>query len=197
MIAAARRISFVSPIGWLRGLLIAALTLGGAVHLVLAPDHFGESALMGLGFLCSALAEFGLAVAVLVKPKRLVYVAVIGVSAALIGLYAYNVMIGLPFHGASADGNPSGVGHSGAHQTIAAEHDPEHETTAHSGGHHSGGLVLGEGEAVDMLGATTKLGELAMIGLAVALILRSSVSTPTRVEHRVEDGRVSRLNGES
>jgi hypothetical protein len=152
---------------------------------------------MGLGFLCSALAEFGLAAAVLVQPRRLVYVAVIGVSAALIGLYAYNVMIGLPFHGASADGNPSGVGH-GAQQTIAAEHDSEHETMAHSGGgHHSGGLVLGEGEAVDMLGATTKLAELAMIGLAVALILRSSVSTPTCIEHRVEDGRVSRLNGES
>lgn len=36
MIAAARRVPLVSPTGWHRVLLIAALSLGGAVHLVLA-----------------------------------------------------------------------------------------------------------------------------------------------------------------
>jgi hypothetical protein len=199
MIAAARRISFVSPIGWLRGLLIAALSLAGAVHLLLAPDHFGESALMGVGFLCSALAQFGLALAVLVKPRRFTYVAVIGVSAALIAFYAYNVMIGLPFSGASREGNPlSGAGHSDGHHSIAAEHEAEHDAEAHSeGGHHSGGLALGEGEAVEMLGATTKLSELAAIGLAVAVILRSRVSTRTCVERRVEEGCASPLNRDS
>jgi hypothetical protein len=154
---------------------------------------------MGVGFLSSAVAQFGLAFAVLVSPRRFAYVAVIGVSAALIGLYAYNVMIGLPFNGASTDGNPlSGAGHSGAHHSIAAEHDAEHDATAHSGGgHHGGGLVLGEGEAIDMLGATTKLGELAAIGLAVALILRSRVSTRTGVERRVKGGHASPLNQDS
>ena len=199
MIAAARRISFVSPIGWRRGLLIAALSLAGAVHLLLAPDHFGESALMGVGFLCSAFAELGLALAVLLKPRRFTYVAVIGASAALIALYAYNVMIGLPFSGASRDGNPlSGAGHSDAHHPIAAEHETEHDAEAHpEGGHHSGGIALGAGEAVDMLGATTKLSELAAIGLAAALVLRSRVSTRTHVERRVGEGHASPLNRDS
>jgi hypothetical protein len=198
MIAAAPWISFVSPIGWIRGLLIAALSLAGAVHLLLAPDHFGESALMGVGFVCSALAQFGLALAVLVKPRRLAYVAVIGVSLGLIGLYAYNVMIGLPFSGASTHSDPlSGAGHFDAH-SIAAQHGHEHEAAAHSeGGAHSGGLVLGEGEAVDLPGVTTKLSELAAIGLAVALILRSRVTTATWAERRVEEGPASPLTRDS
>ena len=146
---------------------------------------------MGVGFLCSAVAQFGLALAVLVKPRPFAYVATIGLSAGLIGLYAYNVMIGLPFNGTTTDGTPlSGAGHSGGHHSVAAEHEAEHDEGAHSGGgHHSGGLVLGEGEAVDMLGATTKASELAAIGLAVALILRSRVSTRTVVERRIEGGR--------
>jgi hypothetical protein len=165
------------------------LTLAGAIHLLLTPDHFAESAIMGVGFLGSAIAEFGLALAVLMKPRRIAYVAVIGVSVALIGLYAYNVMIGLPFIGASTDGSfLSGAGHSDAHHSTAAEHDPEHEAAHTGGGHHNGGLMLGEGEAMDLMGATTKLSELATIGLAVALIRRSGVSTRTCVEARVEEG---------
>jgi hypothetical protein len=199
MIAAARRFSFTSPTGWTRGLLIAALSLAGAVHLLLAPEHFGESALMGVGFLCSAVAQLGLALAVLVKPRPSAYLAIIGLSAVLIGLYAYNVMIGLPFNGATTDGGPlNDGGHSGGHHSVAAQHEAEHDSGAHSGGgHHSGGLVLGAGEAVDVLGATTKLSELAAIGLAGALILRSGVSTPTRAEPRVEEGRASPLIRES
>ena len=177
------------PIGWTRGFLIAALTLAGAIHLLLTPDHFTESAVLGVGFFGSAIAEFGLAFAVLMKPRRLAYVAVIGVSVALIGLYAYNVMIGLPFNGASIDGShDNGAGHSDAHHSVAAEHDPDHEEAHSGGGHHSGGLMLGEGEAMDMLGATTKLSELATIGLAVALIRRSRVSTRTCIGPRVEGG---------
>ena len=193
-----RREIVARPIGWLRGSLIAALALAGAIHLLLAPDHFAESAVMGVGFVGSAIAELGLALAVFVKPRLFAYLAIIGVSAALIGLYAFNVMIGLPFNGASTDGSHiTGAGQSDAHHSTASEHDPDHEA-AHSGtGHHTGGLILGDGEAVDPLGATTKLSELAAIGLAVTLIRRSRISVRTWVEPRVEEGRASPLSRES
>jgi hypothetical protein len=181
VIAAARWISFVCPTAWLRGLLIVALTLAGAIHLLLTHDHFAESPLLGVGFFGSAFAELGLALAVLVKPRRLVYFAVIGVTSALIGLYAYNVMIGLPFSGARFDSNLLELtGHTeDPHHSTSTDHDSGHEAAAHSAGdHHSGGLVLGEGEPIDTLGATTKLSELASVGLAIALVLRSRGTRP-------------------
>jgi hypothetical protein len=180
MLVTARQVSTANWTGWTRAFLIAGLVVAAAIHLLLTPDHFAESTLMGAGFLSSAVAEFGLAAAVLVRPRRMVYFAVIGVASALIALYAYNVMIGLPFSEASAGTHlsESAVHSDNAQHSAPANHGSEHEAVGHDeGAHHSGGLVLGEGEPVDLLGAGTKLSELATIGLAFALILQSRVSS--------------------
>jgi hypothetical protein len=162
--------------GWPSGLLIAALTVAGAIHLLLAPDHFEESTVMGIGFLGSALAEFALAAALLVTRKRVVYIGVVLVATTLIGLYVYNVMVGLPFGTASPTRNaPTDVGKHGGH----AEDGSGHEAVGHHGagldanGHHHDGLALGEGEPVDALGVVTKVSEAAAIGLAITLLLRA------------------------
>jgi hypothetical protein len=179
MLVTAHQVSTVNWTGWTRAFLVAGLVVAAAIHLLLTPDHFAESTLMGAGFLSSAVAEFGLAAAVVVKPRRMVYFAVIGVASALIALYGYNVMIGLPFSEASAATHlsESAVHSDNAHHSTPADHGSEHEVVGHAeGAHHSGGLVLGEGEPVDLLGAATKLSELATIGLAFALILQSRVS---------------------
>ena len=161
-------------VDWLRTALIAALLFAGVVHLLLAPEHFDESTVMGIGFVGSGVAEILLAAAVLMMPRRIVHVAVIFVAAGLIGMYAFNVMIGLPF---SASANPDGVvaeeaGHPAA-DSAETGHGAADQDPAHAGsGHHSDGLVLGQGEPVDLLGFTTKLSELAAIGLALALLRR-------------------------
>jgi hypothetical protein len=152
---------------------------------------------MGAGFFGSAVVEFGLAAAVLVKPRRVVYFAVIGVASALIALYAYNVMIGLPFSEDSTASQVSGsVVHSDNVQHSTPDHGAEHGAVGHAeGAHHSGGLVLGEGEPVDLLGAATKLSELATIGLAFALTLQSLASTGRRRVHAGGDGEPAATGG--
>ena len=151
--------------------------LAGVIHLVLTADHFKESTVMGVGFLGSALAEFALAGAVLVRPRRLVYVAVIGVATVLIGLYAYNVMLGLPFSESAAHGGVVEGSHVGdaPHSTDGEHGSGQAEAGQVEGGHHSDGLVLGQGEPVEALGAATKLSELAAIGLAVGLLTRRRI----------------------
>lgn len=158
--------------GWPRVLLSAALTLAGLLHLLLTPDHFEASALMGVGFAGAALAEFGLALAVLVKPMRLTYFAVIGVAAALIGLYAFNVMIGLPFVESGSAVDDGGHASDAALSADAGHADGSDDPGHAESGHHPTGLVLGGGEPVDAFGAATKLSELAAIGLAVSLLAR-------------------------
>lgn len=171
----------VAGLDWLRAALIAALLFAGIVHLLLAPEHFDESAVMGIGFVGSGVAEILLAAAVLMRPRRIVHLAVIGVAAGLIGMYAFNVMIGLPFSAASPNGAVAEeAGHSAANSAEtdhgAADEDPGHADS----GHHSDGLVLGQGEPVDALGFTTKLSELAAIGLAMALLRRRGDVIPRR-----------------
>jgi hypothetical protein len=174
-VIAARRQAIASRLGWGKALLFAALTLAGGIHLLLTSDHFAESPLMGIGFLGSAIAEFGLAATLLVSPRRVVYVAIIVVTSTLIGLYAYNVMVGLPFGGASTDGHVPIVEGEHGHDAQLPEHHSEPDGAGHAAeGHHSHGLTLGAGEAIDTLGAATKLSEFAAIGLAVMLIVRSS-----------------------
>ncbi|MFL6203865.1 MAG: hypothetical protein ACJ739_00795 [Acidimicrobiales bacterium] len=79
--------------------LLASLLLGaGAIHLVMAPSHLGESPLEGAGFLLSAWIQVGLAVAVLLRLRRrwpLVATAVL--SAALIAVWLTSRTVGLPF----------------------------------------------------------------------------------------------------
>lgn len=156
------------PLGWLRTALVAVLMVAAALHLWLTPAHFEESTLMGIGFLAAATAQFGLALAVLLRPMGLVYITVIAVAVALIGMYGYSVAVGLPFGGshqhAAADAS---------HElSDSAEHGADADEESKSDDHHEEGLVVGRGEPIDALGATTKLSEMAAIGLAIALLFK-------------------------
>jgi hypothetical protein len=149
--------------------LAAVLAVAGLIHLVLVPDHFAESTLMGLGFVGATIAELGLAALVLAWPHRLVYLGTIVVAVGLIGLYAYNVMIGLPFaagHTEVADQPAASAEHEGEHTEGQHAEDGEHAA------HHTEGLVLGAGEPVDAVGATTKTLEAVSVGLALVLLRR-------------------------
>lgn len=161
---------------WLRRGLAAVLALAGLAHLVLAPAHFAESTLMGLGFAGSGAAELVLAAAVLARPRRVVYLATIGVASALIVLYGYNVAVGLPF--SEDEAPPTTANESLPTRADAAAHEggahdgADEPPTETAGGHHAGGIQLGQGEAVDASGVATKLAELAAIALALTLLRR-------------------------
>src|SRR6188472_1270946 len=77
-----------SSIGWVQWLVAALLVGAGAVHLALAPSHFGESTVEGVGFLVAAWLQIALAIAVLLRPTRVVIFTTIAVSAASIGAWA-------------------------------------------------------------------------------------------------------------
>ncbi len=84
-------------IGLLQWALAALLAGAGAVHFAMAPSHFAESAIEGVGFLVAAWLQIGLAVAVVLKPGRRVTIAAIAVSAACIAAWVVSRTAGLPF----------------------------------------------------------------------------------------------------
>lgn len=86
-----------TSIGWVQWAVAALLVGGGAVHLALAPSHFGESTAEGIGFLVAAWLQIALAVAVLLRPSRAVVLAVVTVSAGCIAAWAVSRIWGLPF----------------------------------------------------------------------------------------------------
>ncbi len=150
---------------WPAAALAAALAVSGLIHCLLMPAHFAESTIFGLGFLAAGVTQLGLAVLVLLRPRRSVHVAVIVASVTLTVLYAFNVFVGLPFHSASA-AVTTVMTDGSAH---AAEHSAQME-----GVHDEGGLVLGAGEPVDLAGASTQAAQLAAIALAAVLWMRRS-----------------------
>jgi hypothetical protein len=89
---------------WARFAIAAALFTAGWIHLVLTPEHLNESILLGAGFGIAGLAQLGLAALTLARPRTAAYVGIVFVNFALLFLYGYAVMIGLPFgahdHGA-------------------------------------------------------------------------------------------------
>jgi hypothetical protein len=157
--------------------LAVALAVAGVMHLLLTPDHLADSTLMGVGFVAAGIAELGLAGAVLLRPGRAAYLAVIGVAALLVALYLYNVLVGLPFAGgASAPAATEAAEPAREHGEGTGDHQEE-EAGAHGEGeeqtsHHGDGLVLGAGEPIDAAGAATKGAELVSLGLASVLLLR-------------------------
>jgi len=90
---------------WPRVILAGALFVAGWIHLALTPEHLGEATILGLGFLAAGLAQLALAFLVIVRPSDLIYYAVVGLSAALIALYAIAVLKGLPFGGGHDHGS--------------------------------------------------------------------------------------------
>jgi hypothetical protein len=84
----------VSVAEWLLGALLVS---AGAVHVAMAPSHFGESSLEGIGFLAAAWLQIGSGVAVVLRPSRRVHGAIIAVSAACIAAWVVSRTVGLPF----------------------------------------------------------------------------------------------------
>ena len=90
---------------WPRVILAGALFASGWIHLALTPEHLAESTILGLGFLLAGVAQLALAGLILARPSDLAYYAVIALSVALIVLYAFAVLKGLPFGGTHDHGN--------------------------------------------------------------------------------------------
>lgn len=139
----------LSGTGWFQ-LGLAALTFGaGWVHLLLAPEHLEEHPLLGMGLIAAGAAQVVLAAAVLARPNLTVLPLLVVLDVAILAVYAYAVLVGLPF--ASGDGM---------------------EGMAGMDMHDDHGLVLGAGEAVDLMGGATFVMEVLGVGLVVLRIRR-------------------------
>lgn len=90
---------------WPRVLLAGVLFVAGWIHLALTPEHLAESTVLGLGFLLAGVGQLALAGLVLVRPSHLAYYAVVALSVALVVLYAFAVLKGLPFGSGHDHGN--------------------------------------------------------------------------------------------
>ena len=157
--------------------LAAALATAGVIHGLLTPEHMAMSAIFGVNFLAAAIAQIGMATLALVRPSRLLYTAVIASTVVLSSTYAYNVLVGLPFHQEVATAPAGGKSHgeSEGHDDTAGHareghKDERAETTDH---HHEDGAVLGAGEPVDTYGAVTQLAQLSAAAVAFTLLRRA------------------------
>ena len=83
--------------------LAASLFLAGWIHILLTPEHLGEATVLGLGFLVAGVVQLALAGLALARPRDWVWYSVIAVNAALILVYVYAVLVGLPFMSDHAD----------------------------------------------------------------------------------------------
>lgn len=87
-------------------LVLAAVTFVAAwLHVLLTPEHLAVSPLLGVGFLGSGLAQLTLTVLSVERPSERVWSLLVMLNTALIVVWAYAVLVGLPFagdeHGAS------------------------------------------------------------------------------------------------
>ena len=78
--------------------LALSLFAAGWIHLLLAPAHLGEAAALGLGFVVAAVAQLVLA-ALAGRADRVTLLAAIVIDVAIVVLYGYAVLIGLPLEG--------------------------------------------------------------------------------------------------
>jgi hypothetical protein len=85
----------------------ATLLGAAAVHLAVAPPHFGESTLLGAGFVVSAWLQIALAGAVVIRPTRWVLGATVLMSLVFIAVWAVSRTAGLPLPGDA--GQPEAV----------------------------------------------------------------------------------------
>lgn|GEM_PF-3992478 len=89
--------------------MAAALFTAGWIHLMLVPDHLGEATILGLGFLAAGIVQVVLAALVLWRPRDGSLGLVVAVNVPLIAIYAYAVLVGLPFAGHSDPTEASGL----------------------------------------------------------------------------------------
>lgn len=80
-------------------LLAGATFAAGWMHLLLTPEHLGVSPVLGAGFLLSGLAQLALAVLAVERPSERVWSLLVMLNTALVVVWAYAVLVGLPFAG--------------------------------------------------------------------------------------------------
>jgi hypothetical protein len=76
-----------------------AIALAGAVHLVLAPQHFAHAPAHGLFFAAAGAAEIAWAILFLNRPTKQVYYAGLALAGGLVALWAITRVLPAPFHG--------------------------------------------------------------------------------------------------
>ena len=82
---------------FIRYLLAACLFGAAAIHLAMVPGHMSEWAAEGVAFVVSAWVQFGLGVALLLRPRRWMLALVAVTSALFIGAWAWTRLWGAPF----------------------------------------------------------------------------------------------------
>ncbi len=156
--------------------LAVALWIAGVIHLLLTPEHMETSVVFGAGFLAAGIGQSGTAAMGVLRPSRPIYAAIIATTLALTGLYTYNVVVGLPFHGpavvAATEEQTSDAGHGHAAKDPAVTH-----ALPGSEDHHHAGVTTGTGEPIDPYGVITQLAQLSAAALALALLVRGSRAT--------------------
>lgn len=80
---------------WLLAAAVASVA-AAAVHVVVTPEHFEESALYGVFFVALSAGQLGYAVALLVRPTRRLLAAGVVASTAAVLLWAVTRTVGLP-----------------------------------------------------------------------------------------------------
>ncbi len=84
-----------------RLLLGGALLVAGWIHLLLVPQHMDESPILGVGFAAAGVAQLALAAIVIWRPRDWNLIAVVALNITIVVIYAYAVLVGLPFGGGS------------------------------------------------------------------------------------------------
>lgn len=86
----------------------ATAFVAGWIHVLLTPEHWAESALLGAGFLGAGLLQLALSIAVVERPGRAVHLALVVLNVALVAVWLYAVLVGLPFGDAHDHGQSAG-----------------------------------------------------------------------------------------
>jgi hypothetical protein len=90
-----RRAGRIPARGWVAA--TAWTSLGaGLIHLVVTPEHWDEAVLYGAFFLGTTIVQVGLAVALPVRPTRLLVAGNVVVQLALVALWAVTRTAGIP-----------------------------------------------------------------------------------------------------
>jgi hypothetical protein len=92
--------------------LSVVLLVAAIIHLILTPEHLGVSALLGTGFLLAGVAQLVLAGTALGARGRVEVFglsAIVVVNVALIGIYVYAVLVGLPIEAGHAADDAGGL----------------------------------------------------------------------------------------
>ncbi|HXX90566.1 MAG TPA: hypothetical protein VEI83_10130 [Acidimicrobiales bacterium] len=93
---------------WLQGAALG-LFVAAATHLAVAPDHFREWWLFGLFFLGVSAAQLSMGALLLSKPSRRLVLAATVASGAVVVLWAWTRLVGIPLGPTAGTTEPFGV----------------------------------------------------------------------------------------